>query len=68
MPIFLKINLSNNSVINVFCDPVSWYFQTMEAWESLFISHGFTLTEVVEPLNPKTGQPASVIFVGELVC
>ncbi len=49
-----------------FSDPAPWYFRTLETWKSLFFHYGFELTEILEPLNPKTQKPASVIFVGEL--
>ena len=47
-----------------FSDPAPWYFRTIETWKSLFVEHGFTLNKVMEPLNPKTRNMASVIFVG----
>lgn len=47
-----------------FSDPAPWYFRTLESWIKLFADGGFRLREVREPLHPKTGKPASVIFIG----
>ena len=49
-----------------FVDPAPWYFRTIENWNALFSSNGFALREVIEPINPKTQEPASIIFIGEL--
>ena len=46
-----------------FRDPAPWYFRTMENWHRLFVQHGLRLIEQREPLHPKTGRPASVIFI-----
>ncbi|OGT69866.1 MAG: methyltransferase type 12 [Gammaproteobacteria bacterium RIFCSPLOWO2_02_FULL_57_10] len=48
-----------------FVDPAPWYFRTVESWRTLFFDSGFALREIHEPVNPKTGKPASIIFVGE---
>lgn len=48
-----------------FVDPAPWYFRTVESWRALFFDSGFALREIHEPVNPKTGKPASIIFVGE---
>lgn len=48
-----------------FTDPAPWYFRTIESWTKLFVDGGFRLLEIREPLHPKTGKPASVIFVAE---
>jgi len=50
-----------------FSEPAPWYFRTLAGWRSLFSEHGFVLNAEVEPWNPKTGQPASIIFLAELV-
>lgn len=47
-----------------FCDPAPWYFRTMETWKGLFLENGFRLHQVLEPVNPKTRMPASVVFIG----
>lgn len=49
-----------------FSDPAPWYFRTLETWTSLFQASGLHLNPIVEPLNPKTKHPASVIFTGVL--
>ncbi|MDH3327312.1 MAG: class I SAM-dependent methyltransferase [Gammaproteobacteria bacterium] len=49
-----------------FCDPAPWYFRTLEAWKALYIDNGFDINEVLEPINPETDAPSSVIFVGVL--
>jgi len=49
-----------------FTNPAPWYFRTLETWKALFQCNGFTLNDILEPLNPKTKNAASIIFVGEL--
>lgn len=49
-----------------FVDPAPWYFRTMAGWVQLLAQKGLTLTQLVEPLHPQTGKPASVIFVSEV--
>ena len=49
---------------DAFSDPAPWYFRTLESWTQLFVENDFALTRVSEPLNPQTGKPASVLFVG----
>ena len=51
---------------NQFSDPAPWYFRTIASWKGLFVEHGFTLSKVLQPFNPKTQKPASIIFVAEL--
>lgn len=48
-----------------FCRPAPWYFRTLDSWEKLYRGNGFELSDIREPIHPKTGLPASVIFVGE---
>lgn len=50
-----------------FSDPAPWYFRTMASWQTLFTDNNFHLSNIQEPQNPKTGQPASVIFTGEIL-
>jgi 2-polyprenyl-3-methyl-5-hydroxy-6-metoxy-1,4-benzoquinol methylase len=47
-----------------FTDPAPWYFRTLATWIKLYRTYGFTLVDIHEPLQPNTGKPASVIFVG----
>jgi 2-polyprenyl-3-methyl-5-hydroxy-6-metoxy-1,4-benzoquinol methylase len=49
-----------------FTDPAPWYFRTFESWVKLFVNSGFRLLDVREPVHPKTGKPASVLFVAEV--
>ncbi len=48
-----------------FTDPAPWYFRTLEGWVGLFRDCGLCLLETREPQHPKTGLPASVIFVAQ---
>jgi 2-polyprenyl-3-methyl-5-hydroxy-6-metoxy-1,4-benzoquinol methylase len=48
-----------------FTEPAPWYFRTLHGWFELFTAAGLELREVHEPLHPETGQPASIIFIGE---
>jgi len=48
-----------------FTDPAPWYFRTLESWKGLFADNGYYSHEMREPAYPQTGQPASVIFIGE---
>ncbi len=50
-----------------FVDPPPWYFRTVDTWLALFSAYGFRLRETLEPINPTTGKPASIIFVAEVV-
>jgi 2-polyprenyl-3-methyl-5-hydroxy-6-metoxy-1,4-benzoquinol methylase len=45
-----------------FSDAPPWYSRTLHAWLELMWSSGLTLQEMREPLDPRTGKPASVIF------
>jgi hypothetical protein len=38
----------------------------VESWVRLFTESGFRLVELREPLNPKTQQPASALFIAEV--
>jgi 2-polyprenyl-3-methyl-5-hydroxy-6-metoxy-1,4-benzoquinol methylase len=46
-----------------FSQPAPWYFRTVESWIELFQASGLRLTDVREPLSPKTLKPVSMIFV-----
>ena len=48
-----------------FSDPAPWYFRTLESWSQLIGESGLRLTESREPLDPRSGQPVSVIFIAE---
>ncbi len=47
-----------------FTDPAPWYFRTLATWIKLYRTNRFTLVDIHEPLDPNTGKPAAVIFVG----
>lgn len=42
--------------------PAPWYFRTMESWMRLFRRHNLVVKDVREPVDPLSGQPASVII------
>lgn len=46
-----------------FSQPYDWYFRTIGDWVRLLQSTGLTLANLIEPINPRTQQPASMIFV-----
>ena len=48
-----------------FSDPAPWYFRTLETWVALLTTNGFGIEEIREPVNPKTGKPASVILIAK---
>lgn len=49
-----------------FRDPAPWFFRTVESWKRLFTQFGFVSPRVIEPTNPKTQLPASIIFIGNI--
>lgn len=49
-----------------FTDPAPWYFRTLESWTRLMNEGGLRVIETREPVNPKTGKPASVLFIAEV--
>jgi len=46
-----------------FSDPAPWYFRTLESWIDLLRASGLRLDALREPIDPRTGKPASVIVV-----
>lgn len=48
-----------------FIDPPPWYFRTLSSWLALLRAHALRLLELREPLDPRTQQPASVIFIAD---
>jgi 2-polyprenyl-3-methyl-5-hydroxy-6-metoxy-1,4-benzoquinol methylase len=48
-----------------FIDPAPWYFRTVESWVRTIRSNGLELVNLIEPLHPATGKPASLILVAE---
>ncbi|MDH5545306.1 MAG: class I SAM-dependent methyltransferase [Gammaproteobacteria bacterium] len=49
-----------------FRDPPPWYFRTVDDWKCQFTESGFKSVETFEPVHPKTGRPASIIFTAGL--
>ncbi len=49
-----------------FSDPAPWYFRTLGSWFKLFQKKSYQLTELREPLNPDTGQAASLIMIANV--
>lgn len=49
-----------------FSDPAAWYFRTIGSWVNLFVASNIEMVDVVEPLNPMTGEVSSIIFVGRV--
>ncbi len=49
-----------------FSDPAPWYFRTLESWSQMIEESSFRLIESREPVDPRSGEPASVIFVAEI--
>jgi 2-polyprenyl-3-methyl-5-hydroxy-6-metoxy-1,4-benzoquinol methylase len=47
---------------DAFSDAPPWYFRTLQTWIDLLRASGLLLREMREPLHPRTGKPASVIF------
>jgi 2-polyprenyl-3-methyl-5-hydroxy-6-metoxy-1,4-benzoquinol methylase len=45
-----------------FTDAPPWYFRTMQTWVELMRDSGFILRALQEPVDARTGKPASVIF------
>ena len=50
---------------DAFTDPAPWYFRTLGTWVAMLNEAGLKLVELREPVDPRTGKPASVIFVSQ---
>ncbi len=46
-----------------FVHAAPWYFRTLESWRSLFAACGLHLMSEHWPIHPRSGRPASVVFV-----
>jgi len=46
-----------------FGQPAPWYFRTLESWVAALDAAGLSLEGIREPIHPRTGRPASVIFL-----
>ncbi len=54
---------------DAFSNPAPWYFRTMDTWRDLFADSGLRVLEIREPVDPRSGKPASVIFIADsLAC
>jgi 2-polyprenyl-3-methyl-5-hydroxy-6-metoxy-1,4-benzoquinol methylase len=47
---------------DAFIDAPPWYFRTLQTWLDSMWASGLIVREMREPLHPRTGRPASVIF------
>lgn len=47
-----------------FRDAPPWYFRTLTGWIDALGAAGLTLDTLREPLDPRTGKPASLILIG----
>ena len=45
-----------------FSDAPPWYFRTLGTWLELMATSGLTLRALQEPIDPRTGRPASIVF------
>lgn len=43
--------------------PMPWYFRTLSSWKKSFAEAGLHIDEIREPVHPKTGSPASILFI-----
>lgn len=48
-----------------FRDAPPWYFRTLASWFALIDASGLTLREMREPVDPRSGKPASAIFIAQ---
>jgi len=49
-----------------FVHAAPWYFRTLASWRSLFMACELRLVSEHWPIHPRTGRPASVVFVAVL--
>ncbi len=50
-----------------FAAPAPWYFRTLASWITLLRDSGLRLRELREPLDSRSGRPASILFIAEPV-
>jgi 2-polyprenyl-3-methyl-5-hydroxy-6-metoxy-1,4-benzoquinol methylase len=50
---------------DAFTDPAPWYFRTLGTWVGMLRDADLELLDLREPVDPKTGKPASVIFIAQ---
>ena len=46
-----------------FVNAAPWYFRTLDSWRLFFTTCGLRLVSEHWPIHPRTGRPASVVFV-----
>ena len=51
---------------DAFTNPAPWYYRTIGSWMMLLTHARFNIQEVIEPLNPFTHQPASLLLVAQV--
>jgi 2-polyprenyl-3-methyl-5-hydroxy-6-metoxy-1,4-benzoquinol methylase len=49
-----------------FAAPAPWYFRTLQGWTQTFSRSALHLETILEPLDPETGLPASLILSGAM--
>jgi 2-polyprenyl-3-methyl-5-hydroxy-6-metoxy-1,4-benzoquinol methylase len=49
-----------------FVNAAPWYFRTLESWRTLFTTCGLRLLSEHWPVHPRSGRPASVVFVADV--
>ena len=45
-----------------FTQAMPWYFRSLTSWSALLTSSGFSIKSFVEPLDPKSGTPLSLLL------
>lgn len=45
-----------------FTHPMPWFYRTLESWVESLGAAGWYLAEILEPLHPVTGHPASLLL------
>jgi 2-polyprenyl-3-methyl-5-hydroxy-6-metoxy-1,4-benzoquinol methylase len=48
---------------DAFREPMPWYFRTIGSWLTTLWHAGFVVTECLEPLNPASDRPLSLLLV-----
>jgi 2-polyprenyl-3-methyl-5-hydroxy-6-metoxy-1,4-benzoquinol methylase len=48
-----------------FHDAPPWYFRTLESWIALINASGLTLRGLREPVDPRSGKPASLVLIAQ---
>lgn len=44
-------------------EPMPWYFRTMSDWVGVLTEHGYTITEMREPMDEEQSRPLSLILI-----